>query len=241
MHNDERIISGTIGAVAYKVFPRHHSISVEYRGLPTDLLAIGAAEPLMVEKPKKPNVAQYDSNGDRYRRRTLGKSGKLYIERMITTRDRSRRLPGVPRDISTEVIDWLDQHPGEIYTEKRPCSDGSNSAWMSYCGTPAVLDAAGKNGSCHQLLDGYQERAECVLIEPTDPELTREKRMRLVRLYIDGVEGMATHFSPETQSRVGVHISAIMAEFDRDLRRPAERSGYLRLVIDNTKGDSAHG
>lgn len=233
-------IRGTIGGgrVTYKVTPCDHYIIVEYRGLPADLLACGAVEPAMVEKLKNPHVAQYDSNGDRYRRRKL-RSGKLDICRLIGTRERARRLPGVPVNISTKAMDWLDLHPGQVYVEKRPCDSG-DWAWMSYYGTPAALDEAGKNGTYQQVLDGYQTRSECVVEpEPQERERTREQRVGTAEFTLEMVQRLAKdEFSAETQSRVGAHISAIMAEFNRELRR-AERPEYLRLAIDNTKGGSA--
>ena len=240
MSNDKEVITGTIGGVACEVRTCDWCIFVEYRGLPADMLAIGAVEPLMVEKAKNPNVAQRDSNGDRYRRRSLGKSGKLYIQRMVTTRERARRLPGVPPDISTKILNWLDTHPGEIHITKRPTTCG-HYAWVHHYGTQESLEAnspfAALMGTRDRILDGYCKIGACVPIEMS--ERTREDRVILVRGYLDCIAGAVTDsFSPETQSRVGLHISAIMAEFDLELRRPTERPSFLRLVIDNTKGAS---
>jgi hypothetical protein len=240
MRDHRPAITGTICGVAYEVRPNDSFIMVKYRGFPADLLAVGAVEPLMVEKAKKPNVAQYDSNGDQYRRRKFGKHGKLHIERMVTTRERARRLPGVPRDISTAIIDWLDQHPGEIHITKNPTIDG-NHAWVHHYGTRELLEAEshiGRMCSGHRILDGYYKVGACLPLEMS--ERTHKDRVRLLREYLDCIRGtVADSFPPETQSRVDVHISAIMAEFDRGPRRPTERPSFLRLMIDNTKGSSA--
>jgi hypothetical protein len=228
--DDEKKFSGTLDGVSYQVRPRDHRIHIEYRGFAADLLAIGAIEPAMAEKPKNRYVAQYDSNGDRYLRRTM-RSGKLTVSRMITTRERARRLPGVPADISTPLIDWLDAHPGEIHTEKRPCCsiDGTETvthAWMNWSGRREVLDAAGILGRVHlngKILDGYYQYTDCVrLDQPMSAEREEYERVRKLWDQLD----------PYSKAVAAPLIRGIIDRVKKKRLRQT-RPSYLRLVVNN--------
>jgi hypothetical protein len=231
MRDDERVISGSLGKITYEVCPRSYHIRVEYRGLPADLVSIGAVESFMAEKPKNRYIAQYDSNGDRYQRRTFRSGKLLLIRRFISTRAHARKLPGVPPDISTEIIDWLDQHPGEVYTSSVPTINGDH-AWIHHCGTPAALDAGGcitNYGGA--MLDGYQWYAKC---DPIKTSLS---------------EWPFKSFSREDYETLTDYQKAIIgAEFKRVVEKATKnrlrctRPSYLRLVVNNqSSNEVSHG
>jgi hypothetical protein len=94
-----------------------------------------------------------------------------------------------------------------------------------------ILDASGYRGSrLHKYMDGYYH----VLREklPPRPEPGREERAKVTLSLLEHMEWQAEQlFSVEVQARIGAHIRAIRAEFDR--WRPTVQHAHLRLVVDN--------
>lgn len=236
-----------------------------YTGTPEALLAAGAIEPHMLAGARTCGRGK-DSRGNGYQRKLAGRSGRIEVIRNVESFEALKTFPGYQEVWLPESIRWLAQNPGKLHVntqisrwrlmtsffDTEGCEEivGTKEALIAHGlvaeedfgrGRWARIDSEDgyKDSHITDYMDGFYriQRFKC----PPRPEPTREDRMRLVMAYIDGVEGVAAHFSPETQSRVGVHVNAIMEEFDREMRQPAERPSYLRLAVDNTKGGSIHG
>lgn len=137
--SDGETVSGRLGNIRYKVTITAFAVYLHYRGSPDDLLAAGAVEPCMTIAGK-PGPKRVDSAGDRFYRKRRG--AKLEVSRNISDPTRARILPGVPKTLSHPVIDWLKKHRREVYVQRRQTTCGEGE-WVTYCGTPQALRAAG--------------------------------------------------------------------------------------------------
>lgn len=97
---DWRALASPHETASVAVYWFRNHISVSYLGQPEALIAAGAIEPAMA-LPGRRGLELRDSFGDRFRRDRY-KDGDLRIQRLITSTQRARSLPGVPPDAVDE-------------------------------------------------------------------------------------------------------------------------------------------
>jgi hypothetical protein len=187
--------------VLFRYFVTDQYVCAQYVGRPTALLAAGAAEPGMIE-PGSAARRGLDGQGEHFRRSSYGQ-GMLRIDRFVRTRLQRRALPGVPQRCTTELIAWLDAHPGELHfavDERFESVSGSRELLVArqharecmfdgdfgFWGTRDDHAHSGpERWRCHAdlLLDGYYRIRRSRNGGAESTPVSREDRVRTLRAY----------------------------------------------------------
>ena len=157
--------------VLFRYFVTDQYVCAQYLGRPMALRAAGAAELEMIEQGS--DWRGPDGQGEHYRRSSYGR-GMLRIDRYVRSRRRGRALPGVPEGCTTELISWLDAHPGELHfavDDRFECVSGTRELLIArrharaeafagnfgFWGTRGTHADAPERWRCHVdlLMDGY--------------------------------------------------------------------------------------
>lgn len=126
-----------IDRVQMACHPGDSVVEFNYRGTAADLLACGAVEPGMTD-PGGGGVLRLDSHGNHFWR-TKHADGTFTIRRRIRQTEYARTLPGALTDLSTPILAWLHEHPGEVDDDIEESREG----WTCFTGSKEALIKAG--------------------------------------------------------------------------------------------------
>jgi hypothetical protein len=123
-------------------------VQLVYTGDAERLVSAGVIEEAMAGKGKKGEKPRVDSRGDYFHRevrvRSTPLSKYLCVSRYITDPAYAATLPGAPKVMRFERLDWLDAHPGQLHTRvTNKEQDGGVHTWRSTAGRMEDLVAAG--------------------------------------------------------------------------------------------------
>jgi hypothetical protein len=234
--------------VSVAVYWDADSISVDYCGQPEALIASGAIEPVMAA-PGRPGRRRRDSFGDRFYRDRF-KDGSLKIQRLITSTQRARSLPGVPPGAGDETINWLNCNAGELHFQTEDGMDAivgkpDDLVRRGYARSEMFQDATLCRESrtrtfysddtparfrylILRLMDGYYALERPSLESANDARDRRARELADFRAKLKEIDSFARRlFSYETARALQSHHDMIIAAIDQRKSHLAAASNVI--------------